>query len=226
MKYSFKSLCAVIFVIAISVSSSAQSQELSFRFIGNMAFEITDGKTVLYTDFPYTSGSFGYMAYESSEVKPVENALCLITHPHADHWNADLFSKMNAALIAPPETLKKVNSEKKIPFSNVMEYKDLRIEAFSTPHAGEHYSYIVTWHGLRLFFSGDTEDPWLLLASKELDVAFVSPWLLSSVKEQGKTIDARKVVVYHHAAGEKVIPYQDRLVPAQGEKFTVAIAAK
>ncbi len=43
----------------------AAPAKLQAQFIGNMAFAITDGKTALYTDFPYESGAFGYMATTS-----------------------------------------------------------------------------------------------------------------------------------------------------------------
>jgi hypothetical protein len=46
----------------------AQAPSLTATFIGNMAFAITDGATTLYTDFPYESGVFGYMAYDFDAV--------------------------------------------------------------------------------------------------------------------------------------------------------------
>ncbi len=41
-----------------------QAQTLEFHFIGNMAYEISDGETTLLSDFPYESGAFGYMTYK------------------------------------------------------------------------------------------------------------------------------------------------------------------
>ena len=35
-----------------------------------MAFHITDGTTVLVSDFPYESGAFGYMKWKASAVPP------------------------------------------------------------------------------------------------------------------------------------------------------------
>ena len=46
----------------------AETGKLSARFIGNAAFEITDGEFTLLTDFPYQSGAFGYMTYDPAEV--------------------------------------------------------------------------------------------------------------------------------------------------------------
>jgi L-ascorbate metabolism protein UlaG (beta-lactamase superfamily) len=199
----------------------AETGELKFLFIGNMAFRISDGTNTLFTDFPYTSGAFGYMKYEPSEIVEVPNAVCLITHAHADHWNADLFQKMKASLIAPPSILKNTSSTKKVPFADHMKYGNITVDAIRTPHGAEHYSYIVTWHGVRLFFSGDTEDPSALLQAKNLDVAFISPWLLRTMENSAKTIPSKKVVIYHHDDEEEVPAYQDRLVPKQGDTFAL-----
>jgi hypothetical protein len=81
----------------------------------------------------------------------------------------------------------------------------LRIEAVATPHAGiGHDSYLDTWHGRRLWFTGDTESLDALTSTKSLDVAFVSPWLWSSALKRGLTIDAKRVVIYHYQASETV----------------------
>jgi L-ascorbate metabolism protein UlaG (beta-lactamase superfamily) len=78
----------------------------------------------------------------------------------------------------------------------------LRIDPLETPHAGiGHNSYLVTWHGRRLYFSGDTDDATTLLGTKQLDVAFVSPWLY---KRAAGRIDARRIMIYHHTASEQV----------------------
>ena len=49
---------------------------LTARFIGNMAFAITDGKTTLYTDFPYESGAFGYMSYDFASLPKAPRTPC------------------------------------------------------------------------------------------------------------------------------------------------------
>ena len=66
---------------------------LEFRFIGNMAFQISDGAFTILTDYPYISGAFGYMEYQSETVKPVGTVLSLVTHEHDDHWNPASFRK-------------------------------------------------------------------------------------------------------------------------------------
>jgi L-ascorbate metabolism protein UlaG (beta-lactamase superfamily) len=95
----------------------------------------------------------------------------------------------------------------------------LRIDAIETPHANiGHYSYVVEWHGRRLYFSGDTESPDHLIALKGLDVAFVSPWLYRAVLKTGARVDAKRVIIYHHMPGEAVPDCQAGCyLPKQGE---------
>ena len=153
------------------------TDELKIQFIGNAAFHITDGESTLLTDFPYKSGAYGYMQYRMEDVKPIKDGLCLITHPHLDHWDQELFEETDHAIIAPPDILENIKSDKKIPFDDVMTYKDMVIEAFKTRHDGrprnfKHYSYLVTWHGLRLYIPGDTVVDHAL-TMKDIDIMFI-----------------------------------------------------
>jgi hypothetical protein len=95
----------------------------------------------------------------------------------------------------------------------------ITIDAVPTPHAKiGHYSYLVTWQGQRLYFTGDTDDTAALLEAKNLDVAFVSPWLFRAVQKSGRRIDARRIVIYHHTADETVPGCTGTCsVPKQGE---------
>ena len=44
-------------------ATAAPAAELRARFIGNMAFQLSDGRATLRTDFPYESGYSGYMTW-------------------------------------------------------------------------------------------------------------------------------------------------------------------
>lgn len=225
-------LLALIF----TVGATGFSQDLEMHFIGNMAFRISDGETTLLSDFPYQSGAFGYNTYDPAEVRDYGSELALITHFHGDHWLGSLFAETDWALIAPKHVLAKVESDAKIAFASTMQFGGLVIEAYATEHnyTKEHYSYLVRWprpeNGdsdgtLRLYFTGDTESTEQLLEMRDLHVAFVSPWLLRAVAAAGKTIDAKRVMVYHHTTGEEVIDYQGRILPTQGEAFKVPFPA-
>lgn len=207
---------------ATATSAAPAPAKLQAQFIGNMAFAITDGKTVVYTDFPYEPGAFGYMNYDFAKVPKAPGSLCLITHGHKDHFDAALFEKMDAKAIAPPKVAATLPAARVIPFAPKMTYRDITIESFPTPHGdADHASYLVTWHGVRLYFTGDTDSTERLLAMKNLDAAFVSPWLIGMIAKQKGHIDARTVICYHHKTDDKVPELQDRIVPKQGEVLTL-----
>jgi len=208
---------------AASLFAAAEPAPLRATFIGNMSFSITDGTTTIYTDFPYESGYAGYMTYDFAAVPKAPGALCLVTHGHRDHFDAPLFAKMDAMLIAPTDVAARVPLDRTIPFAPKMQYRNVTIEALETPHAGiGHASYLVTWHGLRLYFTGDTESVDQLLTMKNLDYAFVSPWLIEMVAERKGRIDTRNLVCYHQQKDEKVPPFQNRIVPKQGETLSLS----
>lgn len=212
-----------LLLAAASLFAAAEPAALRATFIGNMAFAITDGTTTIYTDFPYESGYGGYMTYDFAALPKAPGALCLVTHGHRDHFDAPLFAKLDAMLIAPPDVEARVAPDRTIPFAPKMRYRDVSIEAFETPHAGiGHASYLVTWHGLRLYFTGDTESVDRLLAMRNLDAAFVSPWLMEMVAERKARIDTRTLVCYHQQKDEKVPAFQNRVVPKPGETLTLS----
>ena len=212
---------ALLLLLVAPAFLGAQPARLTATFIGNMAFAISDGQRTIYTDFPYESGSFGYMKYDFETVPKAPGALCLITHGHRDHFDAARFEKMDAKVIAPPELAATLPKDRVIPFAPKMTWSDVTIEAFKTPHGSiDHASYLVTWHGMRLYFTGDTDGTEALLAARDLDAAFVSPWLLKKVQEEGGRIDALRIVIYHHRTGETVA-FPKVWVPKQGERLVL-----
>ena len=176
-----------------SPSSPRPTKNLHFTFIGNEAFLITDGETALLTDFPYRSGAFGYMTYDFTAIRAPENGLCLISHGHADHFDPGLFAKTKFAVIAPASVLAQLDTARKIPFEPEMTYRGIAVHAFRTPHGNiEHYSYLVQWPGVRMYFSGDTDDVSDLLRQTDLDLAFVTPWQLKALKDRNAVVRARQ----------------------------------
>lgn len=206
---------------ATSTVITAQSGQIELEFIGNMAFRITDGQTTLLSDFPYESGAFGYMEYEMEEVGPIVDGVSLITHEHRDHWDAGLFRDMNLRVIAHPDIVRGLPANQIIPWSERITYKDIVVEPVRTAHTDAHSSYRVTWHGRRLYFTGDTTSTEELLAQENLDVAFVSPWLLETLAAGGRRVDTELLVVYHHVEGQPVERIQNMLQPRQGQRFQI-----
>ena len=220
---------AIVLALALAVAAFAQpstTPALQARFIGNMAYAISDGTTTLFTDFPYESGYSVYMEYDAGEVRSTtKDSISLITHRHGDHWDRGLFNGAGWRVIAPEDALTDVPAARIIralpikPAPATITVGAMTIEALPTPHAGiGHYSYLVTWHGRRFYFTGDTETTEQLLAVKNLDAAFVSPWLFDRA---GGRIDAKRIVIYHQTADEQVPRCRERCrVPKQGETLT------
>jgi len=231
----------LLFVSFLTLCGAALAGEITVTFIGNEAFHITDGETTLLSDFPYTSGAYGYMAFDVDEIPDVVDGLSLITHFHTDHFDPEAFKATDFSIVAPVSITEKLGVGERVVtlrpptappsgdtkvgprVARVAQYKDIRIEMFITPHrfAPDHYSYLVTWHGKRFYFVGDTESPAALLPMKNLDVAFVTPWLIRTMARQGLAINAERIVLYHHKTSENVPPFQDYVRLDQGAPFTV-----
>ncbi len=209
-------MLAVIF----SAGSRARSGELTVTFIGNEAFQITDGKVALLTDFPYDSGAFGQMEWTPQQVPRGPRALCLFTHDHADHFALDLLPKYYEVVLGPGDVERRAGVAM-LPLVDPVRWKGITIRPIATPHSGkdpvEHESYLVEWQGLRLYFTGDAGDTSALLAVRDLDAAFVYTYLLEALAKTGARVDARRIVACHHEPGEKVTDVQSRLVPVQGQ---------
>ena len=210
-----------VFVLVSSLS--AQTQKIELKFIGNASFQISDGKTTLLSDFPYTPGAYGYMKYNFKTVKPPGKVLCLVTHKHADHFNASLLAKTDWSLLAPKDALASIPATRRLAVQNKVRFEDMTIYPITTPHSGiGHYSYVVEWHGRRFYFTGDTEVTQHMLAQKNIDVLFITPWLLKQVRTEGAALPAKKIVVYHQASNEKIAD-KGVLVLKQGETFDMTV---
>ena len=196
---------------------------LRIQFIGNAAFAMSDGETTLVTDLPYRSGAFGYMTYELGDFHPSGRVVALITHRHADHFEPALFLRQSWHVIGPFEVTGGLPAERVIPLTDTVEVGDIRIATYLTPHGDtEHYSYLVMWGDMRLYFSGDTDDASYLLQMNELDVAFVTPWLLCAVAERGRAVPAKQVILQHHHLDLRDSTCLEHRVLAQGEVVELA----
>jgi L-ascorbate metabolism protein UlaG (beta-lactamase superfamily) len=91
----------------VAVLKTSQTQpNLEARFIGNMAYAISDGATTLFTDFPYQSGYSDYMKYDAREIRSrTPRSLALITHRHPDHWDSAQFSVTDWSVIGPADAV-------------------------------------------------------------------------------------------------------------------------
>jgi hypothetical protein len=210
-------------VTAMTRGVAGVRRPLDVEFIGNMALRITDGADTIYSDFPYVPGAHGYMEYPEDAVRQAVAGATLVTHAHADHWDPERFAATRLALIAPPEISAGLAADRVLPWGQSIRYGTVEVQPVVTPHTddGPHVSYRVLWGNKRLYFTGDAETSEALLAESDLDVAFVSPWLLRSILAAGDTIDAELVVVYHHTSDEDVPRGPGIHVPTQSGTFRI-----
>ncbi len=194
MKYSTDVL---VLMVVMSAPLGGQADSLRVRFIGNAAFELTDGQTTLVTDFPYQSGAFGYMTYDDS-VMPVGHVTRVVTHGHADHFTPALVSGGDWRVIGPPDVMRSLPPTQRISGTRQWSVGHFAVTAQPTPHSNvDHFSYVIEWRGHRFYFTGDTEDTAALVAAADLDVAFVTPWLWCTVLRSEQSVSATRVVMHH-----------------------------
>ena len=203
----------------------AQHKEITVRFIGNCGLAMSDGTTNIYVDFPYKSGAHHYMEYNLSELDSIQNnPIFIYTHKHSDHYTGLVkkIAKKRKGRIFTPK-----NVDKLLQLND--ELKDFTIEAFQTKHrfSFNHYSYLITWHGKRIFISGDTENVETIAAIKHIDYAFIPVWLLIDAKEKQIKLKEiiQQIVIYHIGPRDKITSDPDdkqiKLLDKQGEIFRI-----
>ncbi|WP_323789794.1 hypothetical protein [Psychroserpens sp.] len=229
MKRTFRGQILTLILCLITTLGFSQSKEIKIEFLGNCGLYLTDGKTSIYTDFPYKSGAHGYMDFEETELDSIkENSIFIFTHKHSDHYS--------------DKNIKKVIKEKggkKYGSWNIDELRNLgesipnfSIQAFKTDHkwSSKHYSYLITWHHKKIFLSGDTESAETIGTIKNMDWAFVPYWILLDAKENDIKIDTNMFGVYHLAtvqipSAKKNYDEIENMKPMveQGEKITIKL---
>jgi len=210
-------LVASILFLAFTVAG--QTNAITIRFIGNCGLYMSDGTLDVYVDFPYKSGAYGYMEYPASEIDSIRpNATHIYTHRHADHYSKKLVKGLNGTVYGPWKVKKKRRADLTAPAYSAAQFS---VETFRTKHrfARHHYSYLITWHGRRIYLSGDTEGAETVGQVKALDLAFVPDWIMADAKEKSIVIDAQRVAIYHlypHQKGTTVNP-KITILQTQGE---------
>jgi hypothetical protein len=221
-KLNIKSLLSIILICIANIGYS-QSNKIQIKFIGNCGLYLTDGKSNLYIDFPYESGAYNYMKYDSTEIENVqESSIFIFTHRHADHYSKKLLKQVKSKHKGMVYGNWNTKSLKKL--SNSID--DFKIETYKTKHrfTFKHYSYLITWHGKRIYLSGDTESAETIATVKEINWAFAPTWIISDAKEKNLAIDAEKIGVYHLYPNEKVTnskPEKYLILDKQGEEIII-----
>jgi len=87
LMYKNLEMLIITFILATSFGFS-QTSEIKIKFIGNCGLHLTDGDLNIYVDFPYKSGAFNYMEYDTAELDSIkDNSIFLFTHKHPDHYS-------------------------------------------------------------------------------------------------------------------------------------------
>lgn len=212
----------MIIVVALLSAVAAEPASVDARFIGNSAFELSDGTSRILLDFPYESGAFGYMSFAPSEVHRRTNALCVFTHIHADHFDAEGIAEVGCSVAGPDEVQAAVEESLRAGPGPIWHFGGARIQCIPTAHGSvEHCSYLISWHGTHMFVSGDIESPGALDDIKQkVDVAFLAAWLAPAV--EAKYAESELQVVIHHHTPEEHVRCHGCLVPSQGDAFSVS----
>lgn len=211
-----------IFLVMFLGLPKAYSQSLEAQFIGNEAFRITDGKTILMTDFPYKSGAYDYMEYEFDFSGTTGTVLSLITHRHDDHFAPVLFANQGWYILGPGEVTVGLPQNRLLPFSEKVIFEPLTIWPKKSTHGNtEHYSYLVDWSGRKLFFTGDTEDLAVLKDLPELNALFITPWFYRKAKLNDALPESKKIIIYHHLENDIVPECPGCIIPMQNEYIEI-----
>lgn len=185
-------LLALVVVVPRQATNSLQ-----VTIVGNAGVLLTDGTTSLLVDLPYTSGAFGYQAYEPAALQPPGNAISVITHHHDDHFDAALFNRHpDWRVIGPPSVVRQFAAARVIRGDSV-QVGAFAIVVVPTPHTDDHRSYRVRWRGRVLHFVGDTEDITALSSGPVLDVLFITPWLSCAPDAPEGLARAARRIGYH-----------------------------
>jgi L-ascorbate metabolism protein UlaG (beta-lactamase superfamily) len=128
---------AFVCIIAGAALRSGQQQRtaLQARFIGQMAFEITDGAVTVITDFPYQIGYADAPPYEPKELSKDAHRLTLITHRHLDHWEPALFAKTSWKVAGPDDVTSGLPADRVVALKGTTMWGPVQIEPLETPHA-------------------------------------------------------------------------------------------
>jgi L-ascorbate metabolism protein UlaG (beta-lactamase superfamily) len=194
---------SVLLTLALLVSPGAP---LSIRFLGNAGFELTDGDATILVDFPYESGAFGYMTFDETELRERQPSLCLFTHRHRDHFDAQTIATIGCKVAGPSDLLAALPESARAGDGPQWSFAGAEVRCIPTEHAGiGHCSMLVAWRGQRLYFTGDIEDlTGFDRVEGGLDVVFLPSWFASQAGAvKAKHPDAR-IVIQHHKSDEAV----------------------
>jgi len=211
----------IVVIILITNFVYGQTNEIKIKFIGNCGLHLTDGNTSIYIDFPYKSGAHNYMKYDNAQFDSIiDNSIFIFTHRHKDHYSKKLVKQMKRKFkgkIYGNWNVKQLNE-----LNNTI--NEFTIKAIKTPHrfTFKHYSYLITWHGKKIYISGDTGSLDEISKIKNIDWCFINPWLFMNAQDEKITIDTKIFALYHLYPDQKIngkIPDYLKVLKTENEIF-------
>jgi len=224
MHHSFLRISYAFSVLLFAFPAAAQTNVITVRFIGNCGLYMTDGSLDVYVDFPYRSGAYNYMEYPASEIDSIRaNATHIFTHRHADHYSKKLVKGLSGTVYRPWKVKKKRRADLSAPIYAAAAFT---VESFRTKHSlfENDFSYLITWHGKRIYLNGDTEGAETIGQVKDMDIAFVPGWIMMDALEKNIKIDTEHFAVYHLYPTQKVTTDNPKIqiLNKQGEIIELA----
>jgi len=152
--------------------------------------------------------------------------LILITDIHPDHMDPAAIaaiSKAGTEILAPPAVVATVNTAKPIANGETKTWRGWIVEAIPAynlkrgPASGKLYhdkgrgnGYVLTYGGVRFYFSGDTEGVPEMRALKNIDVAFVCmnlPYTMppEEAADAVKAFHPKVVIPYHYRGSDLAV---------------------
>jgi L-ascorbate metabolism protein UlaG (beta-lactamase superfamily) len=152
--------------------------------------------------------------------------LILITHTHPDHMDPTSIAEISKAgteIMAAPAVLATVKNAKPIANGETKTWEGWTIEAISAynltrgPAPGKLFhdkgrgnGYVLTYGGVRFYFSGDTEGVPEMRALKNIDVAFVCmnlPYTMppEEAADAVKAFHPKIVIPYHYHGSDLAV---------------------
>lgn len=188
-------LRTLLFLVA-ALPLHAAAQRVTATHLGNSAFRIGLGGWTLFIDFPYRPDCPGCDRYTPPPDLGEVDGTALITRAGPEHFDSVRFRATRLDLLAPfVPAGEQAAALSRLEAQGIYAYPQAAADG---DKAGA--SYIVSYRGRRLCFTGDAQDPAPLLAARDLAAAFVSEALLRTVHAQGKRIDTRVLVVTRREA--------------------------
>lgn len=189
----YKKTGLVFSIVIISALCYSQPAEIKIRFIGNCGLHMTDGNLNIYVDFPYKSGAHKYMEYNKSVLDSISaNSIFIFTHRHSDHYSKKLLKKQKGEIYGNwnvSKLEKELNSN----------FQEFSIKAYKTSHlfTFKHYSYLITWHNMKIYVNGDTGNVEPVSKIDTIDWVFAPFWLYCNAKTENIPIHTAMFGIYH-----------------------------